>query len=150
MRSAILSNPCPRCGVTLTSINALTFSIEVFSQSIISIGWGYMLMCIIVQSQAVFKAIGMLKTFVASTFISIVFRIALSYLFEHFWGLEGMFWAPAASWIVGGSFCFICMTVAYKKLLLPLASKRGDSQDSGSAPVEDTQLFTEGEGNNLT
>lgn len=117
---------------------------------LISIGWGYMLMCIIVQSQAVFKAIGMLKTFVASTFISIVFRIALSYLFEHFWGLEGMFWAPAASWIVGGSFCFICMMVAYKKLLLPLASTRGDSQDSGSAPIEDAQLFTEGEGKNLT
>ncbi len=88
---------------------------------LVSIGWGYMLMCIIVQSQAVFKAVGMLKTFVFSTFISIIFRIGFSYLFEHFWGLDGMFWAPTASWIVGGSYCFICMMVAYKKFLLPLA-----------------------------
>lgn len=88
---------------------------------LVSIGWGYMLMCIIVQSQAVFKAIGMLKTFVFSTLISIIFRIGLSYLFEHFWGLKGMFWAPTASWVVGGSFCFICMMIAYKKTLLPLA-----------------------------
>ena len=88
---------------------------------LVSIGWGYMLMCIIVQSQAVFKAIGMLKTFVFSTLISIIFRIGLSYLFEHFWGLKGMFWAPTASWVVGGSFCFICMMIAYKKTILPLA-----------------------------
>ena len=60
---------------------------------LVAIGWGYMLMCIIVQSQAVFKAIGMLKTFVLSTMLSIIFRIALSYLFEHFWGLDGVFWA---------------------------------------------------------
>ncbi|MDE6614006.1 MAG: polysaccharide biosynthesis C-terminal domain-containing protein, partial [Clostridia bacterium] len=88
---------------------------------LVDIGWGYMLMCIIVQSQAVFKGIGMLKTFVVSTLISIIFRIGLSYLFEHFWGLDGMFWAPTASWIVGSSYCLIAMLIAYRKILLPLA-----------------------------
>ena len=91
---------------------------------LVAIGWGYMLMCIIVQSQAVFKAIGMLKTFVLSTMLSIIFRIALSYLFEHFWGLDGMFWAPTGSWIIGGGFCFVCMLIAYKKRLLPLAKSQ--------------------------
>ncbi|MDE6275205.1 MAG: MATE family efflux transporter [Clostridia bacterium] len=86
-----------------------------------SIGWGYMLMCIIVQSQAVFKAIGMLKTFVSSTMLSIIFRISLSYLFEHIWGLEGMYWAPTGSWVVGGTFCLVCMLTAYRRRLLPLA-----------------------------
>lgn len=91
------------------------------------IGWGYMLMCIIVQSQAVFKGIGMLKTFVVSTLISILFRIGLSYLFERFWGLQGMFWAPTASWVVGSSYCLIAMLIAYRKILLPLARTEYDS-----------------------
>lgn len=88
-----------------------------------SIGCGYMLMCIIVQSQAMFKAVGMMRTFVASTFISIAFRIGFSYLFENIWGLDGMYCAPAASWVVGGSFCLICMMITYKKRLLPLAKE---------------------------
>lgn len=93
---------------------------------LVAIGWGYMLMCIIVQSQAVFKAIGMLKTFVLSTMISIIFRIALSYLFEYFWGLEGMFWAPTGSWVVGGTFCLTCMLAAYRKKILPLSKIQDD------------------------
>lgn len=93
---------------------------------LVDIGWGYMLMCIIVQSQAVFKGIGMLKTFVVSTLISIIFRIGLSYLFEHFWGLQGMFWAPTASWVVGSSYCLIAMLIAYRKILLPLARTEYD------------------------
>ena len=64
----------------------------------VAIGWGYFLMCIIVQSQGVFKGIGLLKTFVISTFTSIVFRIAFSYLFDYKWGIDGMYWAPTASW----------------------------------------------------
>lgn len=103
--------------------------IEAGAGYLVAIGWGYMLMCIIVQSQAVFKAIGMLKTFVLSTMLSIIFRIALSYLFEHFWGLEGMFWAPTGSWVVGGSFCFVCMMIAYKKKLLPLAKSQDERQE---------------------
>lgn len=83
---------------------------------LVDIGCGYMLMCIIVQSQAMFKAIGMLKTFVVSTLISITFRIAFSYLFEKQWGLTGMFWAPTASWVIGATYCLICMAVAYRKV----------------------------------
>ncbi|MDE6189362.1 MAG: polysaccharide biosynthesis C-terminal domain-containing protein, partial [Clostridia bacterium] len=89
---------------------------------LVDIGWGYMLMCVIVQSQAVFKGIGMLKTFLVSTLTSIIFRIAFSYLFEYYWGLEGMFWAPTASWVVGGTYCLVCMLIAYRKILVPLAS----------------------------
>lgn len=98
---------------------------------LVDIGCGYMLMCIIVQSQAVFKGIGMLKTFVVSTLISIIFRITLSYLFEHYWGLDGMFWAPTASWIVGSSYCLIAMLIAYRKILLPLSRTEyeGNSSD---------------------
>ena len=32
-----------------------------------------------------------------------------------------MYWAPTASWVIGGTYCFICMMIAYRKKLLPLA-----------------------------
>lgn len=99
---------------------------------IVSIGAGYMLMCIIVQSQAVFKAIGMLKTFVISTLSAIIFRICFSYLFEHFWGLDGMFWAPTASWIVGGGYCLIAMAIAYRYKLKPLAKSQRPDRDGNA------------------
>ncbi len=95
-------------------------------------------MCIIVQSQAVFKGIGMLKTFVASTFISIVFRIGLSYLFERFWGLDGMFWAPTASWIVGSTYCLTAMLVAYKKILKPLENAEFDMNSSSGEEYKES------------
>lgn len=103
---------------------------------LVSIGWGYMLMCLIVQSQAVFKGIGMLKTFVVSTFISIVFRISLSYLFEHYLGLQGMFWAPTASWVVGGSYCVTCMAIAYRYILKPRAESQKLEEDAESEKVQ--------------
>ncbi|MDE6758098.1 MAG: MATE family efflux transporter [Clostridia bacterium] len=106
---------------------------------LVAIGWGYLLMCIIVQSQAVFKGIGMLKTFVVSTLISILFRIGLSYLFEHFWGLDGMFWAPTASWIVGSSYCLIAMLVAYRKILLPLSRIENDCDISDIIDAEEPE-----------
>ena len=119
--------------------------IEAGTGYIVSIGAGYMLMCIIVQSQAVFKAIGMLKTFVMSTFLSIVFRIGLSYLFEHIWGLDGMFWAPTASWVVGGTYCFVAMMIAYRKKLLPLAKSQQDMGSTGSAALSAPKDSTEDE-----
>ena len=105
---------------------------------LVDIGCGYLLMCIIVQSQAVFKGIGMLKTFVVSTFISIVFRIGLSYLFEHFWGLDGMFWAPTASWIVGSTYCLTAMLIAYKKILKPLENAEFVMNSSGGEEYKES------------
>ena len=119
--------------------------IEAGTGYIVSIGAGYMLMCIIVQSQAVFKAIGMLKTFVMSTFLSIVFRIGLSYLFEYLWGLDGMFWAPTASWVAGGTYCFVAMMIAYRKKLLPLAKSQQDMGFKGSAALSAPKDTTEDE-----
>lgn len=95
---------------------------------ITAIGWGYFLMCLIVQSQGVFKGIGLLKTFVVSTFASIVFRIAFSYLFDYLWGIDGMYWAPTASWVIGGTYCSVCMAVAYRKKLVPLAREEERSE----------------------
>ena len=109
----------------------------------VAIGWGYFLMCLIVQSQGVFKGIGLLKTFVISTFTSIVFRIAFSYLFDYKWGIDGMYWAPTASWVIGGTYCFICMMIAYRKKLLPLAVQESlkDEEDlkSGDLNSEDKE-----------
>lgn len=93
------------------------------------IGWGYMLMCIIVQSQSVFKGLGMLKTFVVSTLISIIFRIGFSYLFEYYYGLDGMFWAPTASWVIGSSYCLVFMLIAYFRILRPLAAAQPCDDD---------------------
>ena len=96
----------------------------------VAIGWGYFLMCIIVQSQGVFKGIGLLKTFVISTFTSIIFRIAFSYLFDYKWGIDGMYWAPTASWVIGGTYCFICMMIAYRKKLIPLAMQEKNDKEA--------------------
>ena len=96
----------------------------------VAIGWGYFLMCLIVQSQGVFKGIGLLKTFVISTFTSIIFRIAFSYLFDYKWGIDGMYWAPTASWVIGGTYCFICMMIAYRKKLIPLAMQEKNDKEA--------------------
>ena len=96
---------------------------------IVAIGWGYFLMCLIVQSQGVFKGIGLLKTFVISTFTSIIFRIGFSYLFDYYYGIDGMYWAPTASWVIGGTYCFVCMMIAYRKKLVPLAMSEMQSQE---------------------
>lgn len=115
----------------------------------VAIGWGYFLMCVIVQSQGVFKGIGLLKTFVISTFTSIIFRIAFSYLFDYKWGIDGMYWAPTASWVIGGAYCFICMMTAYRKKLVPLAMQESVKESgkellSEAADEGGKTLFDEG------
>lgn len=100
--------------------------IDVGSGYFIAIASGYFLMSIIVQSQGIFKGIGLLKTFVISTMTSIFFRISLSYLFDDIWGIDGMYWAPTASWVIGGMYCFICMMVAYHKKLKPMAKLQSE------------------------
>lgn len=115
---------------------------------IVAIGWGYFLMCLIVQSQGVFKGIGLLKTFVISTFTSILFRIAFSYLFDRYYGIDGMYWAPTASWVIGGTYCFICMMIAYHKKLLPLAraeqvSEKAEQTELTLQPTDNVDKYCE-------
>ena len=101
---------------------------------------GYLFMCIIVQSQSFMKGIGLLKCFFASTAISILFRIGFSYLFEHIWGLQGMYWAVPASWVIGGTYGIIVSAIGYRVRCNPARMcKREHAQEN----VENPQNLTE-------
>ncbi len=76
--------------------------IKVGADAIKAISVAYIFTILILQSQALFKGMGMLKTFFAVTIMSITSRVGFSYLFEHFMGLKGIYWAVPASWFVGG------------------------------------------------
>lgn len=91
--------------------------IAVGAQYVTAMAFNYFGMCVIVQSQALMKGVGMLKAFFFSTAISIAFRIGLSYLFDALWGLEGMYWAVPVSWAVGSLYGLIlCAFILRKKL----------------------------------
>lgn len=91
--------------------------IAVGAQFVRAMAVNYLGMCVIVQSQALMKGVGMLKAFFFSTAISIAFRVGLSYLFDAFWGLEGMYWAVPASWAVGALYGITVCTYVYRKKL---------------------------------
>ena len=70
-------------------------------------------MGIILLSQAFFKGVGMMKCFFLTTVSSIAGRVAFSYLFDHFWGIEGMYWAVPASWVLAGCVGIIFIVYTY-------------------------------------
>lgn len=75
--------------------------------------YGYIFVGIILLAQAFFKGVGMMKCFFMTTVSSILGRVAFSYLFDHFWGLEGMYWAVPASWVLAGVVGIIFMIYTY-------------------------------------
>lgn len=65
--------------------------------------YGYVFMGIILLCQSLFKGVAKMKFFFMTTVSSILGRVAFSYLFEHFYGIEGIYWAVPASWLLAGS-----------------------------------------------
>lgn len=85
------------------------------SEFIKAMAIGFALAFIIVQHQSFMRGLGYLKIFFLSTVIAITFRIIFSYTFNHFIGLDAVFYAPTCSWIVGCVFNVVCMIVIYLK-----------------------------------
>ena len=77
--------------------------------------YGYAFVGIILLSQAFFKGVGMMKCFFMTTVSSIAGRVAFSYLFDRFWGLEGMYWAVPASWVLAGCVGIIFIIYTYAR-----------------------------------
>ena len=57
-----------------------------------------------------------------------------------------MYWAPTASWVIGGTYCFICMMIAYRKKLLPLAVKESGEELSCKTAEESDGAASEENG----
>ncbi len=93
--------------------------VRVGADFVIAMASGYLFMCVIVQSQAYMKGVGLLKSFFGSTATAIAFRIGLSYLFEHFWGLRGMYWAVPASWLVGALYGMTVVALSWRRRCAP-------------------------------
>ena len=92
-----------------------TLALEYGSKFIWAMSIGFVLAFIIVQHQSFMRGMGYLKIFFFSTVIAIVFRIIFSYLFDHIFGLDAVFFAPVCSWVIGLLYNLICMIVVYKK-----------------------------------
>lgn len=92
-----------------------TLALEYGSKFIWAMSIGFVLAFIIVQHQSFMRGMGYLKIFFFSTVIAIVFRIIFSYLFDHIFGLDAVFYAPVCSWVIGLLYNLICMIVVYKK-----------------------------------
>ena len=82
---------------------------------------GYTFMGVILLFQALFKGVAKMKFFFMTTVSSILGRVAFSYIFEHFFGLEGLYWAVPASWLLaGGAACvFAVFTFAFRINKMP-------------------------------
>lgn len=94
--------------------------VRVGADAIRALSMAYLFTILILQSQSLFKGIGMLKTFFLVTIMSITARVGFSYLFEHFMGLDGIYWAVPASWVVGGLTGLVAtIVVFFTKLKLP-------------------------------
>ena len=75
--------------------------------------YGYVFVGIILLSQAFFKGVGMMKCFFLTTVSSIAGRVAFSYLFDSFWGIEGMYWAVPASWVLASAVGIVFIIYTY-------------------------------------
>ena len=110
--------------------------IDVGSTAIKYMAMGYIFTFLIFQSQALFKGIGMLKTFFSVTLVSITCRVGFSFLFEHLMGLDGLYLAIPSSWFMGGMFGLIAVTIVMKKKFSAKASialAEGVSTDKSAA-----------------
>ncbi|MGN0789338.1 MAG: hypothetical protein ACI4MY_05310, partial [Christensenellales bacterium] len=96
--------------------------IDVGSTAIKYMAVGYIFTFLIFHSQALFKGIGMLKTFFSVTLVSITCRVGFSFLFEHLMGLDGLYLAIPSSWFMGGMFGLIAVTIVMKKKFSAKAS----------------------------
>ena len=96
--------------------------IDVGSTAIKYMAVGYIFTFLIFQSQALFKGVGMLKTFFSVTLVSITCRVGFSFLFEHLMGLDGLYLAIPSSWFMGGTFGLITVTIVMKKKFSAKAS----------------------------
>ncbi|MGN0771111.1 MAG: MATE family efflux transporter [Christensenellales bacterium] len=119
--------------------------IDVGSTAIKYMAVGYIFTFLIFQSQALFKGIGMLKTFFSITVMSITCRVGFSFLFEHFMGLDGLYLAIPSSWFMGGMFGLIAVAIVMKKKFgkQRLQASATSGADSQCADSETTAIVSQ-------
>ena len=88
---------------------------------------GYFFVGAILIAQSLFKGVGKIGFLLTTTISSIIFRVALSYIFDRFWGIKGMYWAVPASWLVAGTVGAILTVVTYRRHIRAMPQLTSDA-----------------------
>ncbi len=120
--------------------------IDVCSDFLKAMVSGYLFVGVILISQSLFKGVGKMGFFLTTTISSIVFRVALSYLFDYFWGLKGMYWAVPVSWFIAGAVGVVLTAFTYRRRIRLMQCVSSDTVDSKSSQESSDCLDTTSRG----
>lgn len=61
----------------------------------------YFIICVKITTDGFLRGSGAMKLFMITTFVDLIARVVFAYIFDHFFGLSGVWWSWGVGWVLG-------------------------------------------------